>query len=462
MKKIITIIIISLLFVAIITLGTPLKLFAEDINVPSCESIQSGINSALANSSDVNYIYIESGTYSEQLIINIPSGREIHLIGSSSDTTVISLPSGVTGNVISADGGGKIYLEKVKITNGTRSGIRINNSTVLLISYCEISNNESSIGGGIYNYGSIININNSKIISNKAALCGGGIYNDGTATITNSLISNNSSTNSDGGGIYNLGNLIISDCSINNNSSVNHSGIASISSVSGIVNSAENNWWGSDSGPYSPENNPLGTGDSVADNVSFYPFLLSDPFAIGTEKDDEEEDGDNNNGDTQNPSASEENNDSAGNLANIADNSIYGSSNFFNTDGFSLKYYLSLYAFPSKGFITLLYNSILLREPDTEGLDHWEYLLDNNIKSASDIAECLFFSEENISRILKKNNSEFLEYLYSGILFRKPDSEGFDSWLAAINSGMPRKYLFRSFTSSEEWKNICAEFKINP
>ena len=159
---------------------------------------------------DSNYIYIESGTYSEQLIINIPSGREIHLIGSSSDTTVISLPSGVTGNVISADGGGKIYLEKVKITNGTRSGILNKNSTIIYLKECLIENNSSTFGGGINNSGGILSINNSKIINNKASLYGGGIYNDGTATITASLISNNSSTNSDGGGIYNLGNLIIS------------------------------------------------------------------------------------------------------------------------------------------------------------------------------------------------------------------------------------------------------------
>jgi parallel beta-helix repeat protein len=36
---------------------------------------------------------------------------------------------------------------------------------------------------------------------------------------------------------------------------------------------AENNWWGSCSGPYHPTANPLGTGDAVSDNVDFTPWI---------------------------------------------------------------------------------------------------------------------------------------------------------------------------------------------
>lgn len=38
---------------------------------------------------------------------------------------------------------------------------------------------------------------------------------------------------------------------------------------------AENNWWGDASGPYNPTYNPDGAGDSVSDNVDFYPWLTA-------------------------------------------------------------------------------------------------------------------------------------------------------------------------------------------
>jgi len=43
--------------------------------------------------------------------------------------------------------------------------------------------------------------------------------------------------------------------------------------TSGIPINAENNWWGSSSGPYHPTLNPSGTGDKVSDNVLFDPWL---------------------------------------------------------------------------------------------------------------------------------------------------------------------------------------------
>ena len=43
--------------------------------------------------------------------------------------------------------------------------------------------------------------------------------------------------------------------------------------VSGGTANAENNWWGSCSGPSHPRLNPLGTGDAVSDNVDFDPWI---------------------------------------------------------------------------------------------------------------------------------------------------------------------------------------------
>ena len=123
--------------------------------------------------------------------------------------------SKLSGN--SAIDGGGIYnygvMSILTITNSTLSG----NSA-----------NDSSSGGGIYNDGATLTIDNSTLSSNFADWSGGGIYNDqaGTVTITNSTLSGNSA-NEEGGGIYNdqAGTLTITNSTLSGNSAYYGGGI---------------------------------------------------------------------------------------------------------------------------------------------------------------------------------------------------------------------------------------------
>ena len=438
----------------ILNLSLTSEIKAENINASAGESIQSKINIALSNSDDIDYIYIAAGTFEEQIIIVISSGKEIHLIGSGSESTIISLPSSMTGNVISCDGGGKIFLDDMKIMNGNRSGVYINNSVDIFINNCNIQNNLSTIGGGINNSGGNLRISETTISNNSAILYGGGIYNDGTLSIIDSKLTDNSSAGGQGGAIYNLGNLTVSNSSIFNNSASLYSGIASIIGIPNITNIATDNWWGAESGPYNSSNNPLGTGNSVADNINFYPFLVSDPFLPPVEPPDENDDA----GVSQPPG------NTGNNTAYSNDNScLNGSYLVFQEGGsFSRNHYFNSYGSSSGGFIALLYHSVLGREPDAEGFGFWQEILESNSKSASEIAECFFFSEENISNIEAFENNDFIEYLYLSILFRNYDISGYEDCLKCMNAGASKQYLFDAFTNSEEWNGICAEFKLNP
>ena len=121
------------------------------------------------------------------------------------------------------------------------------------------------------------------------------------------------------------------------------------------------------------------------------------------------------------PGPGNENNINQANNAASDNISPYGSYLVFRENGsFSLNHYLNLYGSSSGGFIALLYHSILGREPDIEGFGFWQEVLENNSKSASEIAECFFFSEENISRIEQFDNSDFIKYyttvFFSGIM----------------------------------------------
>ncbi len=48
-------------------------------------------------------------------------------------------------------------------------------------------------------------------------------------------------------------------------------------STSEVLIDMRNNWWGDASGPYEPDANPLGRGDSVGSNILFSPWLIQPP-----------------------------------------------------------------------------------------------------------------------------------------------------------------------------------------
>jgi hypothetical protein len=108
------------------------------------------------------------------------------------DLTIIGLGRGAT-----VDGGG----------NG--SALTIGAGAVVKISTLTITDGKSSTnGGGIFNDGGTVTLDNAAVTGNAAAE-GGGIYNDGGTVRLNgraSVVSHNTA-GTDGGGIWNGGTL---------------------------------------------------------------------------------------------------------------------------------------------------------------------------------------------------------------------------------------------------------------
>jgi len=63
------------------------------------------------------------------------------------------------------------------------------------------ADNQSDIGGGIYNEGTLTMTRSADVAHNYASGDGGGIYQSGTATLTDIVIQNNTAGIT-GGGIY--------------------------------------------------------------------------------------------------------------------------------------------------------------------------------------------------------------------------------------------------------------------
>jgi hypothetical protein len=62
---------------------------------------------------------------------------------------------------------------------------------------------------------------------------------------------------------------------INYNNIVNNQGYGVINVDSNVTVNAENNWWGDTTGPYHPDSNPVGLGDTVSSYVDFTPWSLA-------------------------------------------------------------------------------------------------------------------------------------------------------------------------------------------
>jgi len=162
-----------------------------------CKSPQTAcktIGHAISLASSGDSILVAAATYTENLTINF----SLKLIGSGAATTIVD--GGGVGTVVSIPSGGThVTLSRVTIRNG-----------------------RSSVGGGIYSFGTL-EVSGSTITGNVAASLGGsggGIFNRGTLTINNSTVSGNhaSGVSGSGGGIANDGTLTINKSTISGNS----------------------------------------------------------------------------------------------------------------------------------------------------------------------------------------------------------------------------------------------------
>ena len=226
------------------------------------------IASAITFMAAYGTIEIAAGTYNENLTINTTIGETLNLNGAGADSTIIN--GGISGSVFYITGLGSVIFNDLTITNGKSTvGGGISNGSPsssganVKIYNCVISDNEAysvspGNGGGIYNKNAKIEIYYSRIINNYSSQGGGAIFND-------------------------AGEVIIHYCSIYGNSSgINAGGIVDVNNTTVF---AQNNWWGSSTGPsggIADYGNPTifanGSGDEISGSIYFYPWLTSDPF----------------------------------------------------------------------------------------------------------------------------------------------------------------------------------------
>ncbi|MBB5264157.1 hypothetical protein HNP82_001262 [Catenibacillus scindens] len=109
-------------------------------------------------------------------------------------------------------------------------------------------------------------------------------------------------------------------------------------------------------------------------------------------------------------------------------------------------------------FVNRLYTNLLQREADDSGLVSWTEVLKSGREQGVKVAQGFVESNEFKSRTL--SDTEYIKILYRTFLGREADTNGLNSWLAVLDSGLSRMHVFKGFAESDEFTKICQQYGI--
>lgn len=107
------------------------------------------------------------------------------------------------------------------------------------------------------------------------------------------------------------------------------------------------------------------------------------------------------------------------------------------------------------GQLYRLYAAAFDRTPDESGIGFWLKAMDDGAQ-LSGIAEHFANSPEFLQRYGALDDAGYLTQLYANVLDRVFDQDGFDFWLGALQSGVPRGDILTGFSESTEFRAALA------
>ncbi|MDP8996053.1 MAG: DUF4214 domain-containing protein [Pseudomonadota bacterium] len=134
---------------------------------------------------------------------------------------------------------------------------------------------------------------------------------------------------------------------------------------------------------------------------------------------------------------------------NVADIIYGGSGNdtIICSDGVALS--------AADGSIYRLYQATLNREPDLAGIKNWEAAL-NSGQSLVQVTSGFVNSAEFQAAYGTLDNTHFVTLLYNNVLHRTPDTAGLANWVGQLDAGATRSAVVDGFSESIEFQNNSA------
>lgn len=107
-------------------------------------------------------------------------------------------------------------------------------------------------------------------------------------------------------------------------------------------------------------------------------------------------------------------------------------------------------ALDNAGFVTLVYQNILGRAADPDGLAYWKAQLDSNAMTRGGVMLQFSESAEYVELI---RNHVYVTMIYMGMLRRGPDEAGYSFWVGYMDDGNPGQALINGFLGSAEYRS---------
>ncbi len=112
----------------------------------------------------------------------------------------------------------------------------------------------------------------------------------------------------------------------------------------------------------------------------------------------------------------------------------------------------------TKGFVTRMYQVVLGRDPDPNGLETWIYQLESGRLGAADLVSRFFNSPEYQGK--NKSSEAVVVDCYNAMLGRDPDPSGLDHWKAMLDIGMTSDKVCAGFLNSNEFLGLATSYGI--
>ncbi len=108
--------------------------------------------------------------------------------------------------------------------------------------------------------------------------------------------------------------------------------------------------------------------------------------------------------------------------------------------------------FSLDGQVARLYNAYFDRDPDASGMNYWlgQRALGVSLETMS---QTLAASTEFTAKYGNLSNADFVNLVYTEVIGRQADVEGFNYWLGRLNSGMSRGTMMVGFSEAPEYIN---------
>jgi hypothetical protein len=106
---------------------------------------------------------------------------------------------------------------------------------------------------------------------------------------------------------------------------------------------------------------------------------------------------------------------------------------------------------PNAAVVARLYDAVLGRLPDQAGEISWTKTLDGGVETLQQVVDGFVGSPEFQTRYGNLNNTQFVTLLYNNVLHRAPDTAGLNSWVGLLNNGSDsRSQVVLGFSESPE------------